>query len=170
MKRTAFIKMLSLALCLLMLVAVFAACDDQGKGGITTTTTTTTPKADDGNGKLGIIPDSVDYGGNTYKLLLWSPAKQNIYPEKQVDGTHIQNDLFERNKMIETELNLKYDVKYMASSSRDTDLYDHAKTGKEAYEAICCYSTYPPELAKLGLLKDLNSKLILPLRQRVTLW
>lgn len=166
MKRTAFIKMLSLVLCLLMLVAVFAACADKGKKNAitTTTTTTTTPPAggtEDGGreivGRLGVIPESEDFGGETYKLLLWTEAKKSIFPEAQVDGTDIRNDLYERNTLIQELLGLQYDVTYMASSSEDRTLYNEAVSGKNVYEAICCYSTYPPAFAQEGLLADMNS-------------
>ena len=167
MKRTAFVKMLSLVLCLLMLVAVFAACDDKGKTTIAppaaSTTTTTGNGGGDGDGleikgPFGIIDtEQVDFGGETYGLLLWTEAKKGIFPEEQVAGTDIRNDLYERNQLLEQELGLKYSVTYKISSSSNQELYNEAQSGKGVYEAICCYSTYPPMLAKEGLLVDMNS-------------
>ena len=158
MKRTAFVKMLSLVLCLLMLVAMFAACNDKNKTKPTVPSVGGNgPSTGDGGNKLGIIPDEVDYGGETYGLLLWTEAKNGIFPEEQVDGADIRNDLYERNQLIEQELGLKYAPTYKISSSANQELYTEAQSGKGVYEAICCYSTYPPMLAKEGLLVDMNS-------------
>ena len=149
-------------LALLMLVTVFAACDDKKGDGLaattTTTTTTTPPPTETGpqiQSPLGIIPGSVDFGGQTYKLLLWTNAKYRTWPEALTEGEHINNDLYLRDQMMEDELGVVFDVTYRDSSSSHDALYNEALEGKTVYEAICTYSLDPPKLALEGVLTDL---------------
>ena len=168
MKRT-FIRVLSLVLCLIMMVAIFAACDDKGKGGIQTTTTTppqgTTPPTGGTTSveidpEWGVIPEDVDYGGETYQLLLWANAKGQLFPEAMVEGEDIRNDLYLRNQAIEEYLGMKFDTTFMqshGSGAGGDELYNHALEGRIPYVGICAYSIYPPKLALEGLLADMNS-------------
>ena len=161
-----FVKSICIFLVLVMLVAAFAACDDKGKGGLQVTTTTTITTTPTGTGdvpevvsKLGIIPESVSYGGDAYNLLLWSNAKYRLWPESMSDGETILNDLYLRNQMIAEELDAVLDVTYRdASSGENGDaLFNEALEGTTSYEAICSYSLYPPKLALEGVLVDLYS-------------
>ena len=172
MKRNVFIKAVSLVLCLLTLVLLFAACDEKKSGGITTTTTekqTTTTSGTTGTNLedlivdpegAGIIPKEVDYGGQETMLLLWSNAKYMLFPEQMVDGEHYRNDLYLRNQKLEEALGLTFvptfKDSHMSGDGGD-ELYNHALEGRVAYDAICCYTLYASKLALEAQLTDLNA-------------
>lgn len=171
MKTKTFLRVLSLVLCLLTLVAVFAACDGSEKNNDTTTTKKPTvntggpiegtelPTDPDGY-VLSMIPEELDYGGTQVKMLIWSAGKDFIFPN-QVEGESIKNDIYLSNKEVEENLGLKFDVTFKAShmsGGEDAqELYNAVLNRDDDYEAVCCYSLYPAMLAMEGVCNDLNA-------------
>ena len=171
MKTISFLRVLSLLLCLLMLVAVFAACGDTSNDNDTTTTKKpTTPVGPDEETELptdksgyvlDMIPEELDYGGAQVKMLIWADGKNFIFPN-QVEGESIKNDIYLSNKEVEEDLGLKFDVTFksshMGGSSTDgQELYNAVLNRDDDYEVVCCYSLYPAMLAMQGVCNDLNA-------------
>ena len=184
MKTKTFIKVLSLVICLVMMVSTFAACDLFGGEEETTTKAPeeTTTKKPDGNDDdeetttkkpsggetesttkkpdVVAIPDGTDFGGAEVLALIWKENRQWLFPE-QVDGENIQNDIYLRNKDIETNLGLVFDPTFkesnMGGGTNQAELYNTALEASEDWDIICCYSLYPTKMMTEGILYDLNS-------------
>ena len=171
MKTKIFLRVLSMVLCLLTLVAVFAACGDTNNDDSTTTTKKPTGPSvgpgeetelptDENGYVLDLIPEELDYGGTQVKMLIWSAGKDFIFPN-EVEGESIKNDIYLSNKEVEAELGLKFDVAFksshMSSGDDGQELYNAVLNRDDDYEAVCCYSLYPAMLAMEGVCHDLNA-------------
>ena len=161
-------------LALLMLVLALAACDDKGSGGLKPPTAPTNNPSGgeipyesyDENGYRNDHIDraSIDYGGETVKVLTWYHNKDMLFPEHMQDGESLSNVVYERNQQISDDLGIQIDpvFKYSHMSNHmegdGWQLYNAALSAKSGdYDAIVCYSHFPALMVQEGILVDLNT-------------
>ena len=167
MKTKTLIKVLSLALCLLMLVSALAACQKPAENPEETTPAPSgnqgTVWETDENGYVkDMIPDDVDYGNAQVKALIWKENKGQLFPDEETGATKtIKTDIYNRNKEIEADLGVKFDPTFkesnMGGGENQAELYQAVLNGTDDWDIVCCYSLYPTQMMQEGLLYDLNS-------------
>jgi hypothetical protein len=78
-----------------------------------------------------------------------------------MEGEALSNDVYLRNRQIESDLGIKFNptfkVSHMSSGDDAAELYNEALEGTTQYDAIVCFSLYPAKMVIEGILTDLTT-------------
>ncbi len=164
MKKTANTsRILVLALCLSMLLGLFAACAKTDGPADTTAATTVSPLGPD-----GYIPDKVPDGlnfGMTFQIFAWENQIARLRPEEgATDNVSVATVL--RNETIEERLGITLEWKtQMGYSSADKASFalaiENDTKNDRSYDLVVAYNRVPYRLSYKGILANLaNTKYI----------
>lgn len=164
-----FMKIFSrfIALVLVVLMMVFAvACrvDDAGNNESSNVTTaspndTTDPNYDVNGYLKDDLPENLDFGGTTIKVLNWNSEKDEFFIEEDT-GDPVTSAIFNRNAAIEQRLNVKLEftqengsVDYMAGF---VSFVEEQYQSGDYFDIIATYSRTAGALSIKGYFTDLN--------------
>ena len=170
-----FVRLATLALALVVLTGLAAACAQPGDDSSDTTTVSDkspdhfsdddidgeTPYDTDSNGfVLDNLPDDLDYENAEVSVLHWV-AEHDEFVSEGITGDNILDNIYYRNLNIEDRLGvtLKFEEcpGNMANSERFTQRVESSyKSGEKLYDIVATYSCTAGQIAIGGYYADLN--------------
>lgn len=158
-------------LALLLLLSIVSACKspaDEGKpsgsgtseppnGSAGSETGDTSPALDENGYEKDSIPESTDFGGETFNILSWAENNDYLFPEKPSENDIISYDIYMRNNLIEETYHctLKPEIVPGAWANKEAFLGKARMAGAYNYDLIASYSLWPTVLAQEDLLANL---------------
>lgn len=168
-------RILSLALCALMLISALAATACGGSDPVQSTDTTASPSAGettapvpettespyDENGYLkDDLPKDLNFKGETFHILGWKHGNPEFDTES-LTGDVINDSIYNRNQKIEDRLGVDLEFTIIdgnnaAVASFCNTVTNNVQANAQAYDAIACYPRSAASLAVNHMLLDLQ--------------
>ena len=156
--------------CLIILVLVSSmliaavSCIKKNDGSEQTADSTTvsdeTTLPVDENGYIkDNLPNTLNFGGETYKILGWKTTRNEFFVEKSTGDT-INDAIFNRTQAVESRLGVKFDYNLIDGDNANQSNFVIAATtaiqsGSGEYDSIGCYSMVGGTLATQGSVLNL---------------
>ena len=170
-----FVRLATLALALVMLAGMAAACAQPGDDSSDTTTVSDkspdhfsdddidgdTPYDTDSNGfVLDNLPDDLNYGNAEVSVLHWIAERDEFWSEG-ITGDNILDSIYYRNLNIEDRLGVTLKFEEFPGNLTNVDRFTEKvessyKAGERQYDIVAAYSITAGQIAIGGYYADLN--------------
>ncbi len=160
-RKTRFCRIISLLLALLTVGVLLAACGQNGDGADTTGTTGSGGNAGGGKDDAPVyekddLPDTLDFGGEEFRILCGEARYGNSYAETYT-GDVINSALYNRYQTVLDRLNVDivFDLQPDNYTTMD-DIVIHMQNMGDACDLVQVYNMTPAVMAHQGLVVDLT--------------
>lgn len=171
------IRIISLLLAVIMLLGMFAACQNENGKDKTTEVTTvassdTEEPTENVKGKVGVkdnLPDNLDFNGSSFSILI----RGNEIPNWQGDETAtevVSQAVWKRNKIVESRLNISLAVTVRGGSAAQmpgimNDVCGEILAGSTEFDICDTFQMSTVALSTSGMMAELTDAKYLDLSQ-----
>lgn len=158
-------KLVSLICCILLLAILSAGCKNNESANPKDTSTGEVDTSDlyDEDGYLkDSIPDNINYGGATVKIMAWNAEGGAVdFDTTDTAGDQIASETYTRNDNVQDRLNVEFDID-ISMAGNNADRYNYVQAVERnigsgiAYDLIACYSMCSANFAADGFIVDLK--------------
>lgn len=159
------LKLICLVLCLCSVLAILAACKDNGTKDPESTPSDTQPSGDEDGYEYdenGYVKDTINRTlvDTDIRILMDSSSKNDVMPD-EADATNDVVAMQSYYRRLELEARLGCTTEIITAPGEYKGMTDFIqaaeKAGDSGIDLICAFSLVPPQLAKRGLLTNLNN-------------